>query len=178
MLDRARLGVPFAMRPTLLRNTGAPLRGRRPDGRALVRPADPGPRAGRRRPGRRRPARRCRRRPRRARRRLAQRLARRSFPDPRSPRPRRPPGVRRPGPRHGRRAVASGSALVTSGGSYLPPARPRVVFGLGPAAARRTHRGGLALGRLGVVWSKRQSRRTAPSYGSDKGSVGPIRNSP
>ena len=57
------------MRPTLLRNTAAPFQDVVIDGRCLVRPADPGPRAGRRRPGRRRPARRrrqCARRPGRA----------------------------------------------------------------------------------------------------------------
>ena len=58
VLDRARLGIPFAMRPTLLRNTG----GRFEDIARSAGPwfdaADPGPRAGRRRPGRRRPARR------------------------------------------------------------------------------------------------------------------------
>ena len=56
----ARLGMPFAMRPTLLAQHRRAVRGCRRSGRRLVRPADPGPRPGRRRPRRRRPAR-CRR---------------------------------------------------------------------------------------------------------------------
>ena len=73
VLDRARLGVPFAMRPTLLRNAG----GRLVDAAAGAGPwfarADPGPRPGRRRPRRRRPPRRRRQRPRRPRRRPPER---------------------------------------------------------------------------------------------------------
>ena len=80
VLDRARLGIPFAMRPTLLRNTGGGVSGRRRGRRALVQAADSGPRAGGRRSGRRRPSR-CRRQlPRCPRRRVAERLRRESFP--------------------------------------------------------------------------------------------------
>ena len=63
VLDRERLEIPFAMAPTLLRNTGIPLQDVGRDRRTLVQASGPRSRARRRRPRRRRPSR-CRRLPR------------------------------------------------------------------------------------------------------------------
>ena len=96
VLDRDRLGVPFAMRPTLAPQRRGPVRRtpRRRPGPGSARPIL-GPRTGRRRPRRRRPTRRRRRRTRRAGVGLAERFGGWPSSGNRTPRPLRSPGIRR-----------------------------------------------------------------------------------